>query len=262
MADQKVSALTPLDTTTTDPYNDMLYWDLYNGGTRLDRSATPFDLLVGSARKFSYYVSDMHKPDDGPLAQGTSNGGSIGASNATEVNHPGIYNLDTGGNAAGAAAIYTSNAFSFKVGGGIIRFISWMHSSGTLSNGTNRYGYIFGLSDDYFNFDPNNFIGIRYRDDESAGNWQLCCRNGGTETVQSIGVAYAINTWYRMQIDINATASSVTATVNGTTSSAVTTNISNTEMHLIAGIIKAIGTSARDVNLDVIGWMQNFTTAR
>lgn len=266
MADQKLSALTQLPSGSGDPFADLLYYVLGSGPTSY--KATLNDVMINLRRKMTWDFFEMQKPDEGSLAQGTQNSGSIGASNQVAGNHPGVQGLETGSaSATGAAAIYASNAFGWVVGGGQLRFVSWMRTDGNLSSGTQRYGLLFGLSDDYFNFAPNNCIVVRYRDDTNTGKWQLCCRNGGSESTADVGLTVAVSTWYRIEININAAANSITASVTPeggatSTSAAVTTNISTTEMHVIALILKAIGTTDRSLLLDAVGWMQAFTTSR
>lgn len=264
MADAKLSALTAKEATVFNPFSDLLYFVNSAGATDADkqRKATPGDIIF-DYRNSSWGFADFQFSQDQYFGQGTSgSGASIGSSSAAAGNHPGVYSHETGTDTTGQAQTQTNNAYGFQTGGGQMRLVFGVKTGGSLSDGTNRYTLAMGLADGTAHA-PSNCVFVRYRDDVNGGKWQLVCRAGGSESVADIGVTVVADTWYRIVIDINAAGDGVVATVNGTPSGTVTTNIPSNQMYLVAmAIIKSLGTTSRDAHLDYCGWLQHFTTAR
>ncbi|HJQ58238.1 MAG TPA: hypothetical protein VJ890_15125 [Vineibacter sp.] len=264
MADAKISGLAAIGGTVGDAFADLLpYIDGNAAPAAANVKVSPFDLFVARSRKYSWFFDDLYSV--GLIVQSASGAGAqVYQNNASDVNHPGVVGMDTGTDTTGAAGISSFNAYAFRPGGGRIKFLCYLKTPSALSDGTNRYSIFAGLTRSSLAYAPSEWLGVRYRDDVngSPAKWQLVCRNGGSESVADIGVIAAADTWYRIEIDINAAANSVTASVNGTVSPAVTTNIPTAESFFTMQIVKALGTTNRSLNADGYGWAQNFTTAR
>jgi hypothetical protein len=174
-----------------------------------------------------------------------------------------VQRVQCGTTSTGYGLWTSASAYGFRVGGGRIKTIAILKTDSTLSNGTDRYTLACGLTDQLATHAPTNCIMVRYRDDVNSGKWQLVCRSGGSESTADIGVTVAVDTWYRIEVDINAAGSSVTASVNGTTSAAVTTNITATQMYFQLGLVlKSVGTADRRLLIDAGGWVHALTNAR
>lgn len=262
MADAKLSALTAKEATVGDPFSDLFYEYIAAGATDADkqRGVTPNQMFVETFRKYAWFMDDLVAANW--IAQYSSGSGGNNQSNASETNHPGVWEHYTGTDTTGAGGITSGNAYALRHGGGRIKYVTWIKTPSALSDGTNRYSIVAGYSRSTLTYAPNEFCGARYVDNVNSGNWQATCRNGGAESVQDTGVAVVADTWYRIEIDVNAGATSVVVTVNGTAAAAVASNVPTAEGYFHTGIIKSAGTTARSMYTDAYGWMQHFTTGR
>ncbi|HJQ60171.1 MAG TPA: hypothetical protein VJ890_24920 [Vineibacter sp.] len=263
MADTWLPGLPAIGGAVGDAFADLLLYADPSAANLNDRDLkiSPHELFVLRTRKYSTFFDDLYTV--GLVSQQNSGTGSeVNQSNQGTASHPGVLECSTGTDTTGAAGVFSFNAYAFVPGGGRIKFLSYFKTPSALSNGTNRYALFTGLTRASLVYKPSEWLGIYYRDDVSA-NWQAICRNGGTETTQNIAVAVATDSWYRFEIDIDAVAANVTCSVNGTSASAISTNIPTAESFFCVGqVIKALGTTARSIYPDGYGWSQNLATAR
>lgn len=111
---------------------------------------------------------------------------------------PNAWELDNGGNAAGASTIFFSknaNGSSFFGSAHIVmRFTVWISA---LSTSAQRFTsqVSFTASPNTATLDINNSFGLRYRDNLNSGNWQFYSRdNAGSENPLDTGITAAANT--------------------------------------------------------------------
>lgn len=265
----RVPSLVAVTEGMGDPFNDVFNIYSSEGATPADRirKISTSDFLIGQMFRKMTYVFDDFSGSGSVFFKSASNGGNEGQSNQTEQNHPGVWNFSTGTNATGAGG-FLANAYGIKIGGGITRLYCVLKSPGSLSTSAQRYGIVFGLSTNFWNFAPSDTIFLRYRDDSNAGKWDLYTNNGSGTSLDT-GVTFATNTWYRLFLEINAAGNSVSGSIASgggapTTFGPKTTNIPSTgaTMSLQGAIIKAVGTTDRDFNVDFAGFVKHFSTAR
>ena len=107
---------------------------------------------------------------------------------------------------------------------------------------------------------PVDGVFFQYSDNVNSGKWLCCCMNNNTLTSTDSGIAVAINTWYRLEIEISTTQAlfyidgTLVATVGG-----IPTGTSRT-MGKSALIRKSVGTVASTLISDYTHFIQG--TAR
>lgn len=105
---------------------------------------------------------------------------------------------------------------------------------------------------------------LYYTHSVSSGNWTAECKVSSVATTVDTGVAVAINTWYKLRIEINAAASSVEFFVDGVSVATINTNIpTSTALSTMLGI-EAPNTGSGQVigYFDYILTQKTLTTAR
>ena len=264
MADKLLTNFNAIGGDVGDGFTDLLPYGDPDAGATADRDlkVTPFELFVRRTRKYTHFWDDLYTVN--MVGQNTSGTGQVNQSNQSTTSHPGVVEVKTGTDTTGAGGVSSNNVYAFRQGGGRIWFLSYFKTPSALSDGTNRYSLFSGLTRQSLVYAPTECIAWRYVDNVNSGNWQLTCRNSSTESVSDSGTAVAADTWYRLEIDINAAGNSVTGYVNGTAASggAITTNIPTAESFYQAFILKSLGTTDRAAYVDGYGWLQNLTTAR
>ena len=98
----------------------------------------------------------------------------------------------------------------------------------------------------------NEGIGFEYNDSQNGGRWQAIAHDG-IETSVDTGITVAADTWYNLELEINAAGTSVEYFIDGASVATIATNIpTGTGFGLFynAHIMKLIGTSGRVVYLD------------
>lgn len=171
----------------------------------------------------------------------------------------GVMSLGTGTTATGAVYIGT-NAGVFSFGDGIT--LSEIRVKlPVLSDGTNRFtirvGFVNSASGDSI-----NGAYFRYVDNVNSGNWQLITRSGGVETAVNTSTTVVANTWIKLSVLTDATASLVTYSVNGVSVGTINSNIGTTNIGMGISIVKSVGTTASLLYCDYQLGMKTFTSAR
>lgn len=189
---------------------------------------------------------------------------------ASEVNHPGIASLTTGTTTAGYASIVSRYASGILLGGGEWR-LRVIFLIPTLSDGTDTYTLHVGFGDSQVGGNPTDGAFLRYTHGTNSGKFEAVTRSNSTETATDTGVTVAIDTWYRLDVIVNADASEVEFYLREDDtgdSNLVATNTTNIpsgtgrENAVQASILKSAGTSARLLHIDYAGGRCTFTTQR
>jgi hypothetical protein len=189
--------------------------------------------------------------------------GSSAAGGTGDDKHIGIITFNTGTTTTGRAAI-TTTATAFRLGGGACKCMVIFRTS-TLSDGTDTYTIRVGLGDSTSG-EHTDGVFIRYTDAVNGGRFQFVTRSNGTETATDTGITVVASTWYNVEIDINAGATSAQCTINQSGATTNTTNIpsgAGRELGIVPlFILKSAGTTGRSADLDYVLCVIDFTTAR
>jgi hypothetical protein len=194
------------------------------------------------------------------------NGGNLNL-DAVDNAHPGIAQLQTGTSANGISYLIAGGPGNgigqILLGGGVID-IYWVIQIPVLSNGTDRFNVSIGLGDqkntggfDYY----NNGCCFDYSDNVNSGNWRLSTMAGGTVTHVNSSTLVG-TTFTTLRININASATLVTFYVNGVSVGTSSTNIPTLGCSPFATFEKRLGTTSRNLNLDMYYHFINLTSAR
>lgn len=183
------------------------------------------------------------------------------------ANNPGQF-VVTNPSASQSVAIATTDGttaaiFPFVMGGGAFN-LNWVVDLGTLSNGTNRYIVYVGLG--FANgspiTEPTNGIYFTYSDNVNSGNWVAKTASAGTRTTVNSSVAGSTS-FVNLGIQVNASATSVTFTIDGTAFGSSTTNIPTVAIPIAFSGVATSGTYPSGTQaLDIVYYTQILTTPR
>jgi hypothetical protein len=164
----------------------------------------------------------------------------------------GVIQSGTGTTSTGRAGVTTANLSSFDFTGGNL-FFDAAANIPTLSNSTDTFTVYIGWVDSLTGAGTN---GVRFEYTDAAGTgaqWECVTRNNNTETRTAVGSNVVAAQYYRLQIVVNATGTSVNFIIDGTTVATHTTNIPSTNTRRAGAghnIIKSVGTTARTIEVD------------
>jgi hypothetical protein len=173
---------------------------------------------------------------------------------------PGQIQFTTGSTTSGYAYQFLGSTGPLLIGGG--EEIETSINIPTLADATNDYTLRFGLCDVQTS-DCNNGLYFEYNR-ATTTNWRINAAAGGTRTKTTTATAVGTG-WHRFKIVVNASATSVSFYVDGTSIGTVTTNIptstaNNTEASY--SIQKTAGTTPRTFTVDYFEYRNTLTTAR
>lgn len=189
---------------------------------------------------------------------------------ASQVNHPGIASMTTGTDTTGYASLISRSSSAIVLGGGVWNFRAIFYVP-VLSDGTDTYTLRVGLGDSSAGADPVDGVQLRYSHGVNSGKFQAVTRSNSTETATDTGVTVTADVWYRLDIIVNADASSVAFylreddTGDSTLVATNTTNIptgTGRETGVQVSVIKSAGTTARLVHVDYVSGRCAFTDQR
>lgn len=187
-------------------------------------------------------------------------------SSTSTAAHPGTYALAVGSTNSGYANLYGSNVDDIiKLGGGITTYETIVNLS-ALSDGTDTYKTVMGLTTPAYNNTLTITTGIyfSYSSTENSGKWLFNVANSSTTTTQDTGIT-ASTSFVRLGWVLNAGGTSVQAYVNGVAvGSPVTTNIpsSTTALNFQWIIVKSAGTNDRKLIVDAYKYFTMLASAR
>lgn len=205
-----------------------------------------------------------------PYALSNSGSGSgYDGTIASESSHPGIAQLSTGTTTTGYAFMTTKSAAAVVFGADAwtLRLIFQLPD---LSDGTDTYTFLAGFGDTPTAAAQTDGAFIRYTHGTNSGKFECVTKSNTTETATDSGVTVAADTWYRLDISVNAAGTSVAFAVKtGAGASATvathTTNIPTTATRatgIVLGLIKSAGTTARTAWVDLVDAQVTFGAAR
>jgi hypothetical protein len=175
---------------------------------------------------------------------------------------PGIAQYGTGTTAAGRSG-FGQSASTIALGNGVGFTYEVDISIPVLSTGVDRFGLTAGFNNSFGLLLGTNYAGFSYVDNVNGGAWVCTTTSTSVSTTTNTGTTVAINTWYRLTITVNSSASSVTFSIDGTTVATHTTNIPvGAPINTITNIMKTVGTTARVMNIDYSSLLVQMATAR
>lgn len=149
-------------------------------------------------------------------------------------------------------------------GKGTARFIARVRFP-TLSDVTNTYTFRAGFLDS-ITAESADAVYFRYTNAVNSGKFQAVTRNNNTESASDTGVTVAANTWYDLEIIVNAAGTSVEFKINNISVGTIATNISTAagrETGYGIFVLRSLGTVAVNaLDADFIEVLYDFTTAR
>lgn len=223
---------------------------------------------VSPKKGIEFFTHCLNTGNDGPIVVSNSGTGSTNVQNNVSGNRQGILGHFTGTTTNGRAYAQTS-PLSFAFGGGAWYLEGDIKTTSILSNATDTYQIIYGFADT--NSAANQVDGVFFLYDSEgistgsavSGNWQLVTSANSIRTFTTSSVAVAINTWYRLRIEINAAGTSASFYINDTLAGTITTNIptgSSRVTGYLCMIIKSAGTNSRSMDHDWSYGYNTFTT--
>jgi len=229
-------------------------------------------------RMLSYFFDFI-----GPVAtldglQTSVSGGNIshiagGSIPQRTVNQQGVVFYTTAAVATNYAYHINNSTVQLSFGGGVWNFETSINIS-VLSSVTDRYRTIHGFGSIGANVNSIETDGVFLTYDEggtlngtaSSPNWQCVTVANSVRTLTTTSTAVTAGAWHKLRIEINAAGTSVGFYLNGTLLATHTTNIplfSNSRYVIMKqGIAKTIGTTARTMFCDYIGYENILTTSR
>jgi hypothetical protein len=205
------------------------------------------DCLSNSSSSGKYdfgWTNVGNQADDGPL---------------TSANHPGIQSFFTGNSAPSgtsrliAGQVTGATEMGFTLGDGQIRIGGWLRVP-NLSDGTDTYRVVVGLYD-AATATPGDSVSIMYTDGENSGAWRADVSTGGTRTNDALddsggAVTVATNTWYKLEVIINAAGTSADFYINSVLKGTIATGFPSGTIAAQVGIFKSAGNTSRKVYVD------------
>jgi hypothetical protein len=162
-----------------------------------------------------------------------------------------------------------SNAFTFSFGNGIWNYESSIMIA-NLSTSTERFRTIHGFGANATGNPETNGVFFTYEEGgtingtSASPNWQCVTVSGNVRTLTVTSIPIQAQTWYILRIQVNASGSEIKFFINGVLCATHITNIPSNFTYLVVkqGIAKVIGTTARLMYSDYIGYENILTTPR
>jgi hypothetical protein len=217
-----------------------------------------------SARTTFHYINDLvSQSSDAYLTFGGSGGAYTGV--AAVTGHPGIAQEQVSSNGTVANLNANASAAAMLLGNGDYWRYETVLRIPTLSGSGQTFNFWSGFIDSNGNDDGTNVCFFKYSDTVNSGKWQGYCAKGGTSATCDTTVTVAANTWYRLNVTVNAAGTSVDFAINGVSKCQITTtaNIPTTTGTYYGNkVAKTAGATLRTVDVDYIEVYGEFGTSR
>lgn len=186
------------------------------------------------------------------LTSGT--GATVTFTQSGADDNPGLLTFGTGSTNAGRAGVGSGNTDAFVFGTRPHVFSTAVLLVTNLSTTGERYRMEVGFMDSLTgSFTYGTYF--TYSDDVNGGNWLCTCSNGTGSTSVDSTVSVAAGTWYRLEIEVNSTGTSVVFKINGTTRATIVNDIPTTTSQRLGIAVqqrKTVGNSARQSRCDYL----------
>jgi len=206
---------------------------------------------------------------DGNIVISTS-GGAVTTFTTPTANRQGIIELSTSTSATARSYIATSRdatAQSMVLGGGRILYETSVQVP-TLSTSGERFAFVSGFTATMNNITIQNGAAFLYDEggvapgSAASANWQVLTASGGSRTYTTTSTTVTAGQWYKLQVIVNAAATSVGFYIDGTLVHTETSTIPSVAIGFANQIVKSNGTTARSVLVDYVYLKQKYTTAK
>jgi len=165
-----------------------------------------------------------------------------------------------------------ANNTIFYLGNGTINYETYVLFP-ILSDATQRFYFHFGFTNNSTITNPLDYVSIMYNEGTTFGydnnlggspNFTFNNSRNGTRTRTINTSAVAINTWYKLRIQILCDTSVINFYVNDVLSATHNTNVplTSTRVQPFMNFTKTIGTTNREVAVDYVAIKQDFSTLR
>lgn len=195
----------------------------------------------------------------------TSSGGALSMVASAANNRPGIFQFSTSTSATGNPSLIDNQSTLF-LGGGPLTMEWSARLTTALPDATDDYDVWFGLGDTTTGSSQTDGVYFMFDRGVSASNWQFVTAKAGTRTTTDTGIAAnGSGTWQRFRFEVNSSATSVIAYIDGVACATNTANLPDTSSNLCGkmfGMLKQAGTTARIMQLDYVWISQDFTSSR
>ncbi len=135
----------------------------------------------------------------------------------------GWVNLNLGTTSGGTAAL-TTGPGTIRLGLGLARCAARMRQL-VLSDAVTTFAQRFGFIDAAAGVESTDGVFFRYTHSVNGARWEAVARSNNVETAVDTGILVAINTTYKLEVEINAAGTSAVFRINGAVVSTVATNI-------------------------------------
>ena len=196
------------------------------------------------------------------FTQATSGTGAAFGNATAETSHFGTWTLTTGTTTTGHTNLNT-RLDSLRFGEGRIRIGTWIRTPGNLSDATDRYLVYAGVFDNTTPGTATDGVFLRYRDNINSGKWEAALEDGGSGSVADTGITNVVDTWYYLEIEVNAASDRVEYFIDGASLATISAGpAADSTAEFRIGIVKSAGTTSRTMRIDAAYLVGDFTTAR
>jgi hypothetical protein len=177
--------------------------------------------------------------------------GVIGSNPVINANQIGVIQIGTASSATANAAVRTFTNILCS-GGGVLTFETNLQVT-TLADTNERYIVRAGFAN-VATAAPANGYYFEY-DQITSNNWRICAANNSTRTQTTTSTAVTTN-FDTLKIVVNAANTSAEFFINGVSVGTVTSNLpassTSQQFGVLVSIVKSLGTTSREVNIDWI----------
>lgn len=213
---------------------------------------------------YEEFIGSEDSGDAGALGWSRYNGGGSITHTSAEANHPGVLRIDTGTVSTNFMVMILRGQTQILLGGGRTYYWSSVKVP-TLSNGTDTFSVKIGIGDGVNGGNPTDGLWFEYTHSVNSGNWVIKTASNASGTTSNTSTAASAGSWVSFAIEVNAAGTSAEFFINGSSVGTITTNIptgAGRETALFFDIVKTAGTTARQLDVDAVLFMQKFTTPR
>lgn len=192
---------------------------------------------------FSDCLAAVNQPEWTFAVAGT--GASHSIVDFADANSIGAVRLALGTTAAGRGSISSPNFNHFQLGQGNALFACRIRLN-TLPDATNTWVLRSGFVDSV-TAESMDGVFFRYAHAVNGGKFQAVARNNNAETTADTGISAAVNTTYKLEVEVNAAGTSAEFRINGAVVATVTNDIptgAGRETGFALSVVRTAGTAS------------------
>lgn len=249
--------------TTPDPgFTFALAWSTAIGAPIMWDGSKWVRVDAGARQQFRAYTECIGAVNsDGWAFVASGTGASLTAQAPGSNNAVGILRGNLGTTVAGVAGVTSNDVACVLLGKGPTYFGAKIRIP-TLRTGSEDYQIRVGFFDSFTSAGVTDSLHFRY----GSGGLDALSRTGGSGTTTATGITVAANTWYLLEIFLNAAGTSADFRVDGVTKATIAANIptsAGNETGYGALAVKTVGTgSVNAIDIDFAEVRTDFSTVR